>query len=354
MSNFTFEYKNSFKNFENVESVKIFEVENFDKINTLFTIFIPTYKRAYLLKNAFTHAILQNTKKNFEIIVCDNNPDFSDMSGVEVVKELVDKFAKDNINVYFYKNKDNLGQIGNWNRGIELAHGKYIIMCHDDDWLEHNILKMSEKYVSLNKGIAFQMKTNDYRKSKSIGQIKRKLMISCARLFADIFFSHKVEELSLYDNFVRYMNPGNSGVVFEKDKLIAIGGYDPDVFPLTDFYMFARYIKEYGIVYVKKYGSDYRIAENESLTAAVKFPRLRYELMCSEINYIDGMDKTKLKEIALCVYVDYVKDAALFWGIDESKFDPIDAEYDINDNKFMKKVKSVSRKINYQAVRRYF
>lgn len=354
MSKFTFEYKNNFKKFENVESELLYSVKNFEVTSPVFTIFIPTYKRAHLLKNSFEHAIRQNTKKNFEIVVCDNNNDPTDLSGLEVVKELVNKFNKSNLNVFFYKNKDNLGQIGNWNRGIELSNGKYIVMCHDDDWLEHNILKMSEKYISLNKGIAFQMKTNDFRKGKTFGQIKRKLIINCARIFADIFFSHKVKDLSLYDNFIRYMNPGNSGVVFEKEKLVALGGYEPEVFPLTDFYMFARYIKEFGIVYVKKYGSDYRIAENESLTAAVKFPKLRYDLMCSEIPFINSVSEDELKEIALCVYVDYVKDASVFWGIEENKFDPIDVEYDVTDKEFMKKVKKISRKVNYQVVRRYF
>ena len=36
---------------------------------------------------------------------------------------------------FLYVNKENIGMIGNWNRGFELANTKYVAMLHDDDML---------------------------------------------------------------------------------------------------------------------------------------------------------------------------------------------------------------------------
>ena len=75
--------------------------------------------------------------------------------------------GKKNLNVYFYKNKENVGQIGNWNRLIELANGKYILMSHDDDWVNKKILKEAEKYLDKGSAFAFKMVTKDFRKKKA-------------------------------------------------------------------------------------------------------------------------------------------------------------------------------------------
>ena len=39
---------------------------------------------------------------------------------------------------------------GNWNRGIELARGKYIAMIHDDDMLSPYFMNAIEKAISDN------------------------------------------------------------------------------------------------------------------------------------------------------------------------------------------------------------
>lgn len=94
------------------------------------TIAIPTYKRGDLLIEAIESALNQeNFHCNYDILVVDNNPERGDVTEVAMEKYSMTP------NVAYYKNKENLGPIGNWNRLYEVARGKYVVILHDDDML---------------------------------------------------------------------------------------------------------------------------------------------------------------------------------------------------------------------------
>lgn len=59
----------------------------------------------------------------------DNNPE----RGCETEKLMMS--YSNNPMISYYKNADNLGMVGNWNRLFTLAKGKYVVMLHDDDLL---------------------------------------------------------------------------------------------------------------------------------------------------------------------------------------------------------------------------
>ena len=351
---FDYKYKDNFSVYSNVESSLLFSCVNFDKETPLFSILIPTYKRPELLENSFLHALKQTTDKKYEIIICDNDKDFDSLDSLHLIERLCkEEEVKKNINIYYFKNEDNLGQIGNWNRLIALSSGKYLLMCHDDDWVDQRILKTAEKYLDRNMGLSFIIKTTDFRKKQTAAQKLRKALVFAAKTVSKVISSRKAYPLSTYDIFVRYMNPGNCGVIFEREKLIELGGYYQDVFPFTDLYTFAMYSMKYGIIHVKKPRAFYRIAANESLTAAVKFPLYRYEFMNSLIPFIKDEDKQQLEHIAKCTYVYYSKDAALFWGIEEDKI-PVPDDLDVADSSVQKDANKIARKLNVYASRRYF
>jgi hypothetical protein len=218
--------------------------------------------------------------------------------------------------------------------------------------VERTILEAAEPYLSQGHGVAFQIRNCDFRKN-TFAQKLRALMLSAAHLWAKIFFSRKAHLLSNEDLFVHFMNPGCSGVVFETKKLIEMGGFSQDAFPLTDQHAYANYAMKYGMVYVKKIQSDYRIENNDSLSGALRFPKARYNFMLSMIPFLKG-DPEKLKKQAVSVYINYCHDAAIFWGVDESKMDPIDVEIDFKNKKAIRAAKKAARKIDIQAAKRYF
>lgn len=348
MKPFSLVPQNNLEKHHSVESKLIGEFGD-SSAKPLFTVFIPTFKRKDLLSFSFEKAYLQSGEFPYEVVICDNDDNLENLESFQAVKTIVESRPRKNVKVRYYKNTENLGQIGNWNRGIELARGRFLLMCHDDDWIDDDILESSLKYLGQNDGVAFKIKTNDFRKKTSFKAKLRKFIVWGATCFSKLFFSKKTKPLSAYDIFIRYMNPGNCGVVFKTDLLKEMGGYDDEVFPFTDLQLYARYALSYKLLYVKKRKAHYRIAANESLKAAKTFPSIRFDFMTSLIPFVKGYSQDELYEIAICVCSEYLRDASVFWGIPISEFAPFSKQIEVNP----KRARAVNRKINVAAARRY-
>lgn len=106
-----------------------------------FTYTIPAYKRAYLLKETLD-SVLNQLPVDFEwdIIVVDN-----EAGGINETERVIR-----NINhpkILYYRNEENIGVDGNYNRCIELARGQWIGMLHADDLLMNDHLKLMGQYI---------------------------------------------------------------------------------------------------------------------------------------------------------------------------------------------------------------
>lgn len=102
----------------------------------IFTVIVPTYNRANLLRRAID-SILAQTFKEFELIIVD---DGSKDNTNEIVRTYEDKRI-----VYIYKENGGLNSARN--RGLEKARGKYIAFCDSDDcWLPEKLEKHLQKY----------------------------------------------------------------------------------------------------------------------------------------------------------------------------------------------------------------
>lgn len=93
-----------------------------------FSIAIPTYNRAEFLR-ATISIILEQTFKNFEIIISDNA---STDNTAKVVKSFMDK------RIRYIRNKENIGFPKNAQKAILIAKGKYILTMGDDDFILFN------------------------------------------------------------------------------------------------------------------------------------------------------------------------------------------------------------------------
>jgi len=87
------------------------------------TVFIPTFNRAYMLKETID-SVLRQTFDDFELIISDNA---SDDPTESIVRSFHDK------RISYVKNDKNIGMCGNWNRCFDLAKGEYIALLPDDD-----------------------------------------------------------------------------------------------------------------------------------------------------------------------------------------------------------------------------
>ncbi len=94
---------------------------------SLVSILIPTYNRAALLKEAIESARAQ-THLDIEIIVLDDaSPDDTAV--------VVAEFEFDE-RVRYVRHARNLGIVGNWRAGLQLARGEFFCFLHDDDTFE--------------------------------------------------------------------------------------------------------------------------------------------------------------------------------------------------------------------------
>lgn len=108
---------------------------------TKYTIAIPTYKRANLLKEAIDSCLAQKTSIPFVIVVVDNNPERN------CETECLIQSYKDS-NLLYYKNTENVGMTGNWNKLFQLSTTDYVVMLHDDDLLYDDYIEKIDKVIN--------------------------------------------------------------------------------------------------------------------------------------------------------------------------------------------------------------
>jgi Glycosyl transferase family 2 len=98
---------------------------------------VPCYKLAHFLADCL-NSILSQTYEDFEVLIMD---DCSPDNTSEVAAEFKDP------RVIYIRNETNLGNIRNYNKGIELSSGRYIWLLSADDCLRsRNVL---QRYVEL-------------------------------------------------------------------------------------------------------------------------------------------------------------------------------------------------------------
>lgn len=233
------------------------------------SIMIPTFRRADLLKEAIDSALAQKTKYSFNITVVDNDAEID----CETDK-LLQQYCLKHDNILYYRNAENIGMFGNWNRCIELSIAEWFCMLHDDDMLMENYI---EKMYSIAKkstyGILGSYKTVlDERKDLSwnlSGSGKGKII----SFFIEIFIKLR-RGLA-----IQITNRDSEHTIFffsttflaNKLKAVSVGGYDDSFFPSSDAVFAEKAMKFYGAAFIPTSLYFYRIARNESLNEQTKW-----------------------------------------------------------------------------------
>jgi len=95
----------------------------------LVSFVIPTYNRLNYLKKAI-NSIREQTNSSYEIIVSENNCTDSTKAWLLKQRDIVNVFHNENIKIF-----------SNWNEGIKIAKGKYIVLLTDDDLANSNMVE---------------------------------------------------------------------------------------------------------------------------------------------------------------------------------------------------------------------
>jgi glycosyltransferase involved in cell wall biosynthesis len=212
----------------------------------LVSVIIPTFNGASYVGEALASACAQ-TLKEFEILVLD---DGSSDNTLEIVAQCGDP------RLCVVRNLSTLGLAGNWNRGVELSQGEYVLILHQDDRLAPQMLEtqVSRLRREPEAGYAYSA----YRLIDPAGQV-----LQVVRPFPGdhVWQGEKEFEHHLRKNYVQCPT-----VVVRRACYEALGGYSSRLKYALDWEMWLR-IESHGyrVAYSAQPLSDWRL-HGESAT----------------------------------------------------------------------------------------
>jgi len=115
------------------------------------SVLMPTYNYAHYISEAI-QSVLDQTYQDFELVIID---DRSSDNTDEVVKP----FLADP-RVRYYKNEKNLGLVGNFNKCLEYANGRYIKYLLADDKFDKELLAKFVPVMDQNPGVSLVTSDN--------------------------------------------------------------------------------------------------------------------------------------------------------------------------------------------------
>lgn len=251
MSKDYFAYRDNFADHADARSRMVFSGSSSEPVR--FTIAIPTYRRPQLLETALISSLNQTEVDDYEVLVVDN--DHTDAATRQVVERHFGPRLR------FYRNEENIGMFGNWNRCIELARGEYITVLSDDDWLSTQYLATCLRYLGpYVDGLYFPPHIVDCRPSTQSTRARHPALLK--RLVKAL--GREKRRLGLFDFFAGNPSAGTLGVLMRTSRLRQLGGYNPGYYPSSDYILHANYCYRYTVYYVNRKMNYYRIDQNES------------------------------------------------------------------------------------------
>lgn len=281
------ENANLFYKDEDIESICIKESKFKEK--PVITIGIPTYKRGAHLIDAINSALNQiNCTIEYEVLVIDNDPESN-------IRELADMYTE-YANVSLYINTRNLGMGGNWNRIIQLSKSSYVALLHDDDLLETNYLQNIEKLMPIlyrkNTGALVVNRSivgKDIYKHSTINNMLKIVISGLIDLLSIV--NGRIKKLTINEvikgwNKNYYLQP-TCGTIFDRKKVIELGGWNDTYFPALDLYFFLLLNAKYDVYLYRKKLGVYRWNDNASKKIDVQIKSCVWKIKLLEQTYED-------------------------------------------------------------------
>ena len=160
--------------------------------------------------------------------------------------------------------------------------------------------------------------TKDFRKIKNEKQdiiIKRILK----KIYERAKKINKVHKLKLEDFFYGFRGLSSLGIIFERESMLKLGGYNEEYIPSCDYIFHTIYFKNYGGKYLKKELANCRLQENESMKEEVQKGFLKKDYLFREslINYLGN--KNNLSKINTEMTKMYENSLNELWNSKENK-----------------------------------
>jgi glycosyltransferase involved in cell wall biosynthesis len=194
-----------------------------EKIRPLVSVIVPNYNHAPFLQQRL-ESIFNQTFQDFEVIILDD-------CSTDNSKEIIEQYRNHpKVSHIIYNTYNSGSTFIQWNKGIELASGKYIWIAESDDYCTldfiEKLLPPIEKDDKISLVYCQSNKVNE--KSEIMGNWIDYTRNLSKKAFLNDFVmdgNHFIEKYLLHKNVI----PNASAVLFRKKRAIEIGKLDSDV-----------------------------------------------------------------------------------------------------------------------------
>ena len=174
----------------------------------LISVVMPVYNESIHDLHASINSILNQTYKNFEYIIVDDNPNN------DQIKNYIKKRASQDKRIRLIFNQRNLKLTKSENKGIKASKGKYIARMDADDIAYRNRLKTQLRFIQNNN---LDIISSNFSLINDNDELTRKITFNCKN---DISNQQKIKSIIRYGNIA--VGPT---FMFKKDVFNRIGRY---------------------------------------------------------------------------------------------------------------------------------
>lgn len=212
------------------------------------SVLLPTYNSASFLDEAI-QSVLDQTYADFELIIVDN-------CSTDNSASVIEKYIKDK-RVRYFKNKTNIGLVGNFNKCLEYARGEYIKYICSDDKFHPELL---QKYVPIFNQYPNVALVTSYRAIFGFKNYTWELPLT------HLQNGKTVAHHSLHD--VNWIGEPTS-VMFRR-KNLTVGKFRAEFTYLTDWDMWLRQLSVGDCYIIPEALSYFRVHENQCTANVIK------------------------------------------------------------------------------------
>lgn len=203
----------------------------------LVTVAIPAYNRPGLLREALASLEAQVGFDDFEVVICDD-------LGLAATRAVVEASRLPRLR--YFVNPQRLGGVGNWNRCLQLATGRWVTVLHEDDslypWFFATTVPRLGPELS---AVAMRCEQGATRPA-----VARRRPAQAVRRYDAAYF--------LKSGLTPF-----PGVLFPRRLALLIGGFDERQGPLADYDFWYRLGCTGRIELIDDFGAFYRVSDGQ-------------------------------------------------------------------------------------------
>jgi len=231
--------------------------------NPLVSICIPTYNGEKHIEQCLVSATNQ-TYKNIEIIIIDD-------ASTDNTWNIINQYAVTDKRIKLYRNDNNIGLVGNFNKCLEIAGGQWIKFLLQDDYITDNCvdtmvanISVEDKIVSCKRTFLLDGTFNEDKKgyyNHGVVTFEGLGIISKAPIFIK---PNQIAKMAIENICMNFIGEPTS-LMIKRDVLVEMGYFNIYLAQICDLEYFLRISSRYGIKYIPESLTYFRI-HTESTT----------------------------------------------------------------------------------------